>query len=192
MKKHPKKISEEIMHENPWWTYKHDTLEKPQGGMGDYYYGETSGMAMVIPVMPDGRLVLVLQHRYLEDKQSIEFPAGGIPNAMEPIAAAQKELLEETGCIADDYVKLGVIQSSNGLLKDKTFMLTGKLKGISRAEAKSLIEENSGTSASSVSKKLNYLIIGAKPTKKKVDMAKELKISLLNQSQFLKMLNKTS
>jgi 8-oxo-dGTP pyrophosphatase MutT (NUDIX family) len=119
MKKHPKKISEEIMHENPWWTYKHDTLEKPQGGMGDYYYGETSGMAMVIPVMPDGRLVLVLQHRYLEDKQSIEFPAGGIPNAMEPIAAAQKELLEETGCIADDYVKLGVIQSSNGLLKDK-------------------------------------------------------------------------
>ena len=71
-------------------------------------------------------------------------------------------------------------------------MLTGKLDGISRAEAKSLIEENSGTSASSVSKKLNYLIIGAKPTKKKVDMAKELKISLLNQSQFLKILNKTS
>ena len=89
-------------------------------------------------------------------------------------------------------IKDAISKDKNGLLKDKTFMLTGKLKGISRAEAKSLIEENSGTSASSVSKKLNYLIIGAKPTKKKVDMAKELKISLLNQSQFLKMLNKTS
>ena len=89
-------------------------------------------------------------------------------------------------------IKDVINKDKNGLLKNKTFMLTGKLDGISRAEAKSLIEENSGTSASSVSKKLNYLIIGTKPTKKKVDMAKKLKISLLNQSQFLKMLNKTS
>ena len=71
-------------------------------------------------------------------------------------------------------------------------MLTGKLNGISRAEAKSLIEENSGTSVSSITKKLNYLIIGERPTKKKVDMAKELNIPILDQRQFLKMLNKTS
>ena len=43
---------------------------------------------------------------------------------------------------------------------DKTFMLTGKLNGISRAEAKSLIEENSGITVSSISKKINYLIVG--------------------------------
>ena len=40
------------------------------------------------------------------------------------------------------------------MLKDKTFMLTGKLNGISRAEAKSLIEENSGSIVSNVSKKI--------------------------------------
>ena len=45
--------------------------------------------------------------------------------------------------------------------------MTGKLNGISRAEIKSLIEENSGTTVSSVSKKLNYLIVGDKPTKEK-------------------------
>ncbi len=83
-------------------------------------------------------------------------------------------------------------QAPNGLLKEKTFMVTGKLKGISRAEVKSLIEENSGSSVSTVSKKLNYLITGEKPTKKKVDMAKDLKIRILNQRQFLKMLNITS
>ena len=54
-------------------------------------------------------------------------------------------------------------------------MVTGKLNGISRAEVKSLIEENSGSSVSTVTKKLDYLIIGDKPTKKKVDKAKELK-----------------
>ena len=89
-------------------------------------------------------------------------------------------------------IKDVIIQDTKGLLKNKTFMLTGKLDGISRAEAKSLIEENSGTSVSSVTKKLNYLIIGDKPTKKKVDMAKELNISILDQRQFLKMLNKSS
>ena len=71
-------------------------------------------------------------------------------------------------------------------------MLTGKLNGISRAEAKSLIEENSGTTVSTVTKKLDYLIVGEKPTKKKVERAKELKIECIDQSQFLKMLNKTS
>ena len=79
-----------------------------------------------------------------------------------------------------------------GLLKDQTFLVTGKLNGISRAEVKSLIEENSGTTVSSVSKKLNYLIIGDKPTKRKVETAKELKITILDQDKVLKMLNKSS
>ena len=89
-------------------------------------------------------------------------------------------------------VKNAVTKNKNGLLNEKTFMVTGKLNGISRAEVKSLIEENSGSSVSTVSKKLDYLIIGEKPTKKKVDKAIELKITILNQSQFLKMLNITS
>jgi len=83
-------------------------------------------------------------------------------------------------------------ENKNGLLKNQTFLVTGKLNGISRAEIKSLIEENSGTTVSSVSKKLNYLIIGEKPTKRKVESAKELKIKILNQDQLLKILNKTS
>ena len=89
-------------------------------------------------------------------------------------------------------IKEALIEKKNGLLKNQTFMLTGKLDGISRAEAKSLIEENSGTTVSSLSKKLNFLIIGEKPTKKKIETAKKLKIDILDQSKFLKMLNKTS
>ena len=89
-------------------------------------------------------------------------------------------------------VKDAIIKDKNGLLREKTFMVTGKLNGISRAEVKSLIEVNSGSSVSTVTKKLNYLIVGEKPTKKKVDKAKEFKITILNQSQFLKMLNITS
>ena len=89
-------------------------------------------------------------------------------------------------------VKEAITKDKDGLLNEKTFMVTGKLNGISRAEIKSLIEENSGSSVSTVTKKLDYLIIGDKPTKRKVDKAKELKITIINQSQFLKMLNITS
>ena len=81
-------------------------------------------------------------------------------------------------------------KNKNGLLVNQTFMITGKLDGISRAEAKSLIEENSGTTVSSISKKLNYLIVGEKPTKRKIALAKELKIAVLDQNKFLKILNK--
>jgi DNA ligase (NAD+) len=83
-------------------------------------------------------------------------------------------------------------ENKNGKLKDKTFMITGKLIGISRAEVKSLIEENAGTTVSSVSKKLNYLIVGDKPTKRKIEAANNLKIKILDQKKFLSLLNKTS
>ena len=82
--------------------------------------------------------------------------------------------------------------NNKGLFKNKTFMLTGKLSGISRAEAKSLIEQNSGKIISNVNKKLDYLIAGEKPTIKKINNAKELNIKVIDQKEWVKMLNKTS
>jgi DNA ligase (NAD+) len=81
---------------------------------------------------------------------------------------------------------------NDGLLKGKTFMFTGKLLNISRSEAKNLIEKNSGSLVSNVSKRLDFLIIGEKPTKRKVESAKELKIKIITQSEWMKMLNLTS
>ena len=71
-------------------------------------------------------------------------------------------------------------------------MLTGKLLNMSRSEAKSIIEQNSGYIISNVSKKLDYLIVGNKPTKRKVEIARELNIKTINQTEWLKLLNKTS
>ena len=83
-----------------------------------------------------------------------------------------------------------ILINDKGLLNNKTFMLTGKLNGISRAEAKSLIEQNSGKIISNVNKKLNYLIVGEKPTIKKINTARELNIKIIDQKELLKMLNK--
>ena len=89
-------------------------------------------------------------------------------------------------------IKNIVAINKDGFLKNKNFMITGKLSGISRAEAKSLIEQNSGKMISNVNKKLDYLIIGEKPTVKKVNTAKQFGIKVINQHELIKMLNKTS
>jgi len=85
-----------------------------------------------------------------------------------------------------------VIINNKGLLKNKTFMLTGKLSGISRAEAKSLIEMNSGKIINNVNKKLDYLISGEKPTTIKINTAKTLNIKVISQKEWMKMLDKSS
>ena len=85
-----------------------------------------------------------------------------------------------------------VLMNDKGLLRNKTFMITGKLNEVSRAEAKSLIEKNSGKIISNVNKKLDYLIAGEKATTKKVNTAKELNIKVINQKELMEMLNKTS
>ena len=79
--------------------------------------------------------------------------------------------------------------SKNGILEEKTFMFTGKLMGISRAEAKSLVEKNSGKIVSNVSKKLDFLIVGDKPTNRKIKDAESLNIKVISQHEFIKMLD---
>ena len=85
-----------------------------------------------------------------------------------------------------------VSSKKGGILKSKTFMFTGKLNEISRGEAKSLVEQNSGKIISNVNHKLNYLVVGEKPTVKKIKQAKELNIRILTENEWMKMLNKTS
>ena len=79
--------------------------------------------------------------------------------------------------------------NNSGKFKNLSFMITGKLENISRAEVKTIIEKNSGKILSSINKKLNFLIVGEKPTTKKVNQAKDLNIKIINQDGFNKLLN---
>ena len=82
-----------------------------------------------------------------------------------------------------------VLINDKGILKNKTFMLTGKLNKLSRAEAKALIEKNSGKIISNVNKKLDYLVAGEKATIRKVNMANELNIKVIDQKELMEMLD---
>ena len=79
-----------------------------------------------------------------------------------------------------------IIKKTEGVFSNKTLMFTGKLNNISRAEAKSIVENNGGKIVSNVSKKLDYLVVGEKPTSRKVKIASDFNIKILNQTDFEK------
>ena len=69
-------------------------------------------------------------------------------------------------------------------------MFTGGFEKISRSEAKSLVENNGGKVLGTISKKLNFLIVGgSKPTKKKIENAKKLSIKIIEEHEWYKMLD---
>ena len=69
-------------------------------------------------------------------------------------------------------------------------MFTGGFQKMSRSEAKTIIENNGGKVLGTISKKLDFLIVGdSKPTKKKIDQAKKLNIKIILEKDWNKMLN---
>ena len=77
-----------------------------------------------------------------------------------------------------------------GKFSNKNLMFTGGFEKISRSEMKALTEDNGGKVLGTISKKLDMLIVGnSKPTKKKIDKAKELKIQIINEEEWYKILD---
>ena len=83
------------------------------------------------------------------------------------------------------------IQNIDGKFSNKKLMFTGGFQGMSRSEAKALTESHGGKVLGSVSKKLNFLVVGeTKPTKKKIDQAKKLNIKIISEKEWKKILDR--
>lgn len=84
-----------------------DKLELPDGKIDYYDFLKHKGAAAVIPVLPDGRILLVSQFRNALDRVTLEIPAGGRNSMDEPfVDAAFRELEEETGYRTEELTHL--------------------------------------------------------------------------------------
>ena len=78
-----------------------------------------NGAAAVIPILPDGRVVMERQYRYAHGRVMLEIPAGKLDTPDEiPIEAAKRELREETGAVAKKITSLGKIAPSPALINE--------------------------------------------------------------------------
>ncbi|MDC0426581.1 NAD-dependent DNA ligase LigA [Pelagibacteraceae bacterium] len=120
---------------------------------------------------------------------------------LDGIGSAQLKSLEEffsnkkNEKMASDLIKYLKVENSkvinkNGKLSGMTIMFTGGFEKISRSEAKSLVEENGGKVLGNISSKLNILVAGSsKPTKSKIEKAKDLGIKIISEIDWYKLLN---
>ncbi len=93
-----KRVRRELVHKGVTIDYCEDTMELPNGHTVIWDHIDHKGAAAVLPVLPDGRIVLVRQYRNSVDRFTWEIPAGGLNSRQEPmIEAARRELQEETG-----------------------------------------------------------------------------------------------
>lgn len=124
-----KKISEQVLTTNPWWQYKRDEFLLPQGKQGEYHYVHTNGSAMIIPLLDDGRIVMVTQYRYLNNRESLEFPCGGVKNGHTYEETALHELAEETGYHTNHLEYLASFNPYNGVTDEicRIFLATSLL-----------------------------------------------------------------
>lgn len=110
-----KKIRQAFEIRNPWWSYRQDDVLLPSGTRGVYHFVHTNGASMIIPVLADGRILLVNQYRYLLDRESLEFPCGGVKEGSGYEQTAHHELIEETGYRAGELQLCGEFDPYNGV-----------------------------------------------------------------------------
>ena len=95
-----------------------------------------------------------------------------------------KDLIEKLS------IKNFLAQNTDGKFANKKLMFTGGFQNMSRSEAKLIVENNGGKVLGAISKKLDFLVVGgSKPTKKKIDQAKQLNIKIIMEKEWDKMLN---
>lgn len=113
-----KKLSQKELYKNPWWIYRQDTFQLPNGEVGDYFYVHTNGSSLIIPIRDDGKIVMVTQYRYLCDEESLEFPCGGVKAGGDYLSTALRELAEEAGFDSADLKQVGTFNPYNGITNE--------------------------------------------------------------------------
>jgi ADP-ribose pyrophosphatase len=99
--KRPKRIKRELVHKGSVVDFYTDTMLLPDGRTEPFDFISHKGAAAVIPVLDDGRILMVRQYRNALDSYTIELPAGGLNSVDEPTRdCAFRELEEETGYYA--------------------------------------------------------------------------------------------
>ena len=91
-----------------------DVVRLPDGSETTREYIHHPGAVAVVPLLPQGRVLLERQFRYPLQREFIEIPAGKREAGEDPLATAQRELLEETGYVAGEWSRIGVIHNAIG------------------------------------------------------------------------------
>ncbi|WP_338860008.1 NUDIX hydrolase [Mycetohabitans rhizoxinica] len=100
------RLDGQTLYDGHFLTLKRDTVRLPDGKTATREFVEHPGAVMVLPLLDDGRVLMERQYRYPVGRVMVEFPAGKLDPQEGALACAQRELREETGYRANEFVYL--------------------------------------------------------------------------------------
>lgn len=108
--------SSKPIYDNPWISVREDQVINPGGGKGIYGVVSFKNLAIgIVPIDEEGYTYLVGQWRYTLNDYTWEIPEGGGKIGVDPLLSAQRELQEETGYSAQQWISLGNLHTSNSV-----------------------------------------------------------------------------
>ncbi len=105
----------ERIYASPWCGLRRDIVRLANGAEREYHVFEVGEAVAVVPVLRDGRVLMIGQYRYPHGRTHWEIPAGRLHEGEDPAVAAQRELREETGHACARLEKLPGFYPTNGI-----------------------------------------------------------------------------
>lgn len=129
-------VASKVVYDNPWIKVREDTVIRPDGEPGIYGVVHYKNTAIGILAVEGDDIYLVGQYRYTLEQYSWEIPEGGCAEGEEYLAAAKRELEEETGLQARCWTKLGEAHLSNSVSDELAvwYLATELIQGVQRPE----------------------------------------------------------
>ncbi len=118
-----RQVSSEQIFEGRVLSVFKDEVMLPDGSLSLREYCKHIGAVCIIPILPDGRVIMERQYRYAHGRVFFEIPAGKLDSSdEEPLSAALRELREETGAVANKVTFLGCLDTTPALIDEKIHM----------------------------------------------------------------------
>jgi len=105
-------VSGGLVYDGALLKVRSDVVRLPDGSQGAREYIRHPGAVAIVALFDDGAVLLERQFRYPHGREFIEVPAGKLERGEPQLDTAKRELLEETGYVAQDWTHLGVIHTA--------------------------------------------------------------------------------